>query len=480
MDPGARSVAPAMASAVSEVRVLAREHRGLLIVLVLGLIVRAAIVWATVGLPLRIVDEQHYHELAGHLRHEQAFAMDTGPTSMRPPLYPLFVAAIWTLSGRDSLEAVRIAQGLLGLLNVVLLYVIGLRLYGRRVAVLSAAGLCFYPSLLFLTALLLSEVLFTLLLTATVLAYVALVEKPRAALALATGLALGLAALTRSVMWPLIFALVPLVFLTTRSTRARRAQLAVWALVGYAVVVVPWAARNTRLQGTVTVIDTLGGLNLHMGNYEYTPFDRMWDAVSLEGERHWAAPLRREHPDVSIWTEGQKEKWAQERAIAYMSANPWLTLKRSLVKFADFWGLERELLGGFRQGLYAPPPWLALMAVALVGLTYVGAVLLASIGIFVAPPADRRAHILLLLLIVAMCAVHTIVFGHSRYHVPLMPILLLYAAAACQLHVWQRMRRRIAVAAVPVFTMALMLTIWLRELLVVDRGRLEELWRMIT
>ena len=48
---------------------------------------------------------------------------------------------------------------------------------------------------------------------------------------------------------------------------------------------------QSRLQGVPVIVDTMGGLNLHMGNYEYTPHDRPWDAVSLSGPLNWAAEL---------------------------------------------------------------------------------------------------------------------------------------------------------------------------------------------
>jgi hypothetical protein len=43
-----------------------------------------------------------------------------------------------------------------------------------------------------------------------------------------------------------------------------------------------------------------------------------------------------------------------------------------------------------------------------------------------------------------ICAVHTVTFGHSRYHLPLIPIVLLYAAAALlrARELWAHRRRR--------------------------------------
>ena len=62
------------------------------------------------------------------------------------------------------------------------------------------------------------------------------------------------------------------------------------------------------------------------------------------------------------------------------------------------------------------------------------------IGMCVVPPADWRVHAFLLLLIVFVTGMHTLVFGHSRYHLPLIPIVLLYSASVCAQArlVWQK------------------------------------------
>ena len=172
------------------------------------------------------------------------------------------------------------------------------------------------------------------------------------------GLALGLAALTRSVLWPLPVVLCPLLAVLIQAPLARRLALPALVLVGYVVVVAPWAVRNTRLQEVLTVVDTMGGINLRMGNYGYTPDDRMWDAVSIGGEKSWVRGFATDRPDQKP-TEGRKDKWAQRKALAYMRAHPMITARRSLIKFADFWGLDREFIAGVQTGLFSPPTWLA-------------------------------------------------------------------------------------------------------------------------
>jgi 4-amino-4-deoxy-L-arabinose transferase-like glycosyltransferase len=458
-----------------------RAHRPLAVILAAGLIVRLVLLAGSGTLGLMIVDEQHYAELATSLSRGQGFAWADGRlTSMRPPLYPLFIATIWKAAGSESVQLVRAAQIAVGLGTVVLLYFLVLRLFNRRTATLSAALLCFYPSLLFSGVLLLTEVLVTFWLVLLAVEYFALVRRPGALLAAAVGATVGLAALTRSVFWPLPILLTPLTFFVIDGSFKRRARIAALVLAGYAAVVGPWALRNTRLQHTLTIVDTMGGMNLRMGNYEHTPIDRMWDAVSLGGEKSWSYGLGDRHPEARTWTDGQKEKWAQREAVAYMLEHPGVTLVRSAVKFADFWGLERELLAGLLTGLYQPPAWLAVIMVAAVAVAYPLLALGASIGLFRVTAASRPIHFLIFSVALLLVGVHTIVFGHSRYHLPLVPFLAMYAAAALTEGSWRSMFAEPRRAVWPLASMAVLLAIWGRELVFRDLERVQGLLKLLS
>jgi 4-amino-4-deoxy-L-arabinose transferase-like glycosyltransferase len=451
-------------------------HRALLALLLVALAIRVALVAGSTTMRLQIVDEQHYAQLASNLLHVQQFAFEPGkPTSMRPPLYPAFVAALWKIAGTEDPQVVRGAQVVLGLLLVIGTYSLTLRLYSRREAIIAAAIMACYPSFLYAGALVLTEVLFTALLLTFVLLYVSVVERPHAGKAVAAGALLGMAALTRSVLWPFPVLLLPLLFVSVRQSTRRRFAIAACCLLGYVAIVGPWAVRNTRLQQTFVVVDTMGGMNLRMGNYEHTPDDRMWDAVALTGEKNWSYELGRTEPDVLTWTVGQKDKWAQKAAVAYMIRHPWITLRRSVIKFADFWGLERELVAAFRAHLYNPPVWFVLLAVVGVAVTYPLVALSAAIGVWRAAPAERRAHWLRLALIGFVTAVHSIVFGHSRYHLPLVPFLAIYAAATWTSGTWRNLLGNLRLSAGPVALMAVLVALWGHEVLVRDSERIRAL-----
>jgi 4-amino-4-deoxy-L-arabinose transferase-like glycosyltransferase len=446
----------------------------------LALVVRLAALWAVAGIEPQIVDEQHYRQLATSLAQGDGFAWaPSNPTSLRPPLYPTLIAGIWRLTGSESLQAVRSVQVVLAVASIWLLYLLGARLFDRGTAASAALALALYPSLIFSGVLLLTEVLFITIVLGALYLTVVLLERPSWWLALASGAAFGLGALTRSVLWP--FSIVVVIFLALALPVPARTRLKYCSLLlaGFALVVAPWSIRNTMLQRTFTVVDTMGGLNLLMGNYEYTPEDRMWDGISLTGAQSWDAPLLLVPRPEGGWTEGTKEHWAQRRAVQFMLAHPIVTARRSVLKLADLWGLERDWIAGVEKGYYQPPVWFAVLSGAAVLIAYPAVLLAAIAGVFLAPPVFRRAHWLLILLILFVSAIHSITFGHARYHLPLMPVLMLYAAAALR-HGGAIVRTlSLRAAAAPAMAMILAALVWGHEVFVRDADHIAALMRTL-
>src|SRR5262245_6207613 len=131
-------------------RTTARGQRALAVALVIGALLRGVILWNTTGLGTEIVDEQHYATLAGNILDGHGFAWDADhPTSIRPPLYPGLVAAIWSVAGQGNLQAVRLVQILMALGTAGLIYSLGRRVFDAGVGRYAAALFWLYPSVLF-------------------------------------------------------------------------------------------------------------------------------------------------------------------------------------------------------------------------------------------------------------------------------------------------------------------------------------------
>jgi hypothetical protein len=191
----------------------------------------------------------------------------------------------------------------------------------------------------------------------------------------------------------------------------------------------------------------------------------------MEGDRAWHAVLRKRIPQNQRLTQGQLDKLAMRYGIDYVLAHPLQTAERDVAKFFHFWQLEREIPAGLSRGYWGgfSKPFVLVFSLAIVGV-YAATMLAGTLGIFLTPPRDRRMHVFLILLAGFVCAVHTVVFGHSRYHVPLMPIVMIYAAAAWSARGTLLANWRTWQFAAAALVCLVLLAAWGREL-VIEAGR---------
>src|SRR5262245_43055959 len=158
-----------------------RDGRALLLFAVaLGLLLRVGILAHTVGLGTPIVDEQHYSQIASNILNGHGFAWGPGrPTSIRPPLYPSLVAAVWAIAGEGNLQAVRLVQVGLSAATAWLVFLIGRRAFTPVAGRVAAGVVWLYPSFIFFDVTILTETLYTFLLVSFVLLTVKVIETPR-------------------------------------------------------------------------------------------------------------------------------------------------------------------------------------------------------------------------------------------------------------------------------------------------------------
>ena len=455
----------------------------LVAILVVGIVVRALLWTWFAGLDLHD-DERDYNALAVSLAQESTYRLEGQTTSIRPPLYPLAVSLVYRALGvrtADELsgaqQAVRALQAIFSLLTVLLVYRLASDLFSARVGLWAAGIVCFYPSLLAYNNLILTETLFTFWLTLSVWLAVRYLRSGDWRWAVGTGAAIALGALTRSALWMFPPALA-LFWMVLASGGWRVRLLGPLCMIAtFSLVIAPWAVRNTRLERTFTTIDSMGGRNVMMGNYEYTPLWRAWDAIGITGEHAWYRVLAGRYDNFRELTQGQRDKLAMREGVRFMLANPALTAQRDLVKFFNFWQLEREVVAAAGRGLFGRLPTVVVLLLTLLifgsyALLFVGAV----VGAIAAPPIDWRAHLMCGLMVAFLCALHTAVFAHSRYHLPLVPILACYAAQALveRRWIWTARRGRfwLATAVASMFVAA-----WLFEIVYVDFDKFADIMR---
>ena len=389
------------------------------------------------------VDARVYHEwalqIAGGpwLGHEPFFMA---------PLYPYFLSWVYGIFGPSFLVA-RLVHCLLGTVTCVLVWRLAREFFDRRVSLLAGFLVAFYSMFLFYEGSLLLATLLTTLTTLTVLAAVRALALPTPIRWAGVGSLVGLTALARPNV--LLFAPVLLLWmfgvLRREASRWRRLALAAAFMTGGAVLVLPVTLRNLVVTGDATIIATSGGSNFYSGNNPDAngaylvprPFSRLaTDSAPEQAVRY------HEYAERALGRElrpSEASAYWFGRGLEYIRENPaaWLRLEaRKLALFlnaAEIWNNRSfELARRFSWLLQLP-------------LVSFGAIApFAFLGIGVSTRHAKR-----LFPLYAMVGVYLLTallfFVLSRYRIPVVPVLIVFAAhgAVYLLDAWRERRIRV-------------------------------------
>jgi 4-amino-4-deoxy-L-arabinose transferase-like glycosyltransferase len=313
------------------------------------------------------------------------------------------------------------AQVALGALICGLCGWLGRLLFDARTGLLAASIASVYPALVAFSHYLWAATLFTALLLLGLVGVV-LAERHRRdrLIAVATGVAFGLATLTRESALPIAGG-AALWWLWQAPPAARLRALARSALLlGTALLVVaPWTLRNHEKLDQLVLVSNAGWLALVQGNSLGHPnwFERDASA-QIEFVREYRATPERERPVLS------RER---VRTLVRDEQPTWLfkklALNLSLLFRPDsflFWKL------GF--GAYGDID-LARSRFAMIGT--MAAYLLVMTGAILGGAAAGASRWRFLVCISApLVALHVVAFASARYRLPLMPVFIAFAAHA--------------------------------------------------
>ncbi len=419
----------------------------LLLILLSGFLFRVFVLGVLDGSNLSIVDETHYDEIAVHLTKTGNYGTDKEELiSIRPPLYPYFLSKIYSIAGCPNYTAVRCCQIIISLATVLCVYGTAREtgFLSRNSSLIAAGIFALYPSLVIQNFFILTETLFTFFLVLVLWTSLRFLRTGSLWAIAFCGILIALGSLTRSILWlsPIPLALF-ILFIPNKNpvfSWKRRTSAAFLLLLCAGLTMTPWILRNTNLQKTFTAIDCMSGRNLMMGNYENTPLYRAWDAISILPPNDWYTILKKDWSEKNTGSfdalsQGMKDREAGKYAKEFIKSHPTLTLQRTVMKSLCFWQLERSIPSGVQQGFWGLDRFsgtagkiLFLVTTVLVMFPFVLLFQCAIWGFF-AVFSSKNIHAIALLLAVTLYfwVLHSIAFAHERYHLPLVPILILFA-----------------------------------------------------
>jgi len=212
-------------------------------------------------------DAAAYDRIARNLLAGQGFAEFAGrATAFWPPLYPAFLAGLYSLLGHNLLLA-RLLQAVLGAATVLAAAKAFEGALGRRTAALAGLGMACYPYLVYFGTWLIAEALYLLLLCLSLLVATRMQARPTLRGYATLGLLLGLGALTK----PAGLMLVPLLLVwvwvapPARTGRVKLLQGALLLAVCVATLA-PWTVRNYLVFRSFVPVSTNGGYTFYGAN----------------------------------------------------------------------------------------------------------------------------------------------------------------------------------------------------------------------
>ena len=351
------------------------------------------------------------------------------------PLYPYFLGLVYAIVGRDLL-LVRIIQALIGSAACVLLGAAASKLVSKRVGLIAGLMLAVWAPAIFFDSLLQKSVLDMFFMCLS-LWLISAISNQQSAISAPAALGAALAALSLTRENGLLLVGVVAVWLWFRGKRA-----VLLFAVGLALVFAPVVARNYSVDGGFYLTTSQFGSNFYIGNnpnadgtYASIRFGR----GAPEFERLDAKEVAEETVGRTLAPSEVSSFWTG-RALGYITSQPWSWVKltgRKILLLVN----RTEMLDTEAQESYQE---FSIVLRVLAWVTHFGVLVpLAVAGMIIAWPDRRRLWIIYALASAYAISV-VMFFVFARYRYPLVPFLIVFAAAAFDSRLRERLAARFA------------------------------------
>lgn len=388
------------------------RHKNLIyIVLVIAFFVRLGYV-LTLGEKLYWEDEHDYSALGQSLADGKGFVNAAGePTAFRPVGYPLLLAALHAVNLQEPSE-VRLAQTVLGVICVWLVYLLALLLMPRGYAVLAAFYAALYPYFIFMTGTLLASLWFSVTLLAFTYLFMQGERKRKIWLFGMSGIFLGISALSVTTATMLAPAAILWLILKNRNSMRSILRYAAVFSAAFFLIVAPWMLRNQQSLG-VAQLSTNGGRNLWLGNNPAS-------TINTGSDIDMPADLQAR---IDAASEVEADRIYSAEAKTHIYAHPQRFLLLSVKKGAALWRVDPSPTTAGYSTNSRVDDWVSV-------LSYTPVLLLAIASFFLAKRAQKIDTLLWIFFFLQFTAMHAVYISKVRFRLPLDHFLIIMAVFA--------------------------------------------------
>lgn len=394
------------------------------------------------------VDAYAYFDYASHYANGE-WLYPPGDVYWQPPFYSMFLGALMNAVGSEVLW-LKAAQFIIGSVNCVLVYMLGARVFNKRVGLIAGIAAALYGPMIYFDGEFLTPPLQIFLNLCFVLVLYSAVGRKSVMLSGLAGLLLGLSIVTRpdvagfgaaAVLW--------MALVLRKELELRRLAVLCGVMILFAVAPAQiMHLRNIVVGSDDVTISYNGGINFFIGNNEHADVTQ---AIRPGPPWDWFSTIpKRTNPSIKS---SELNAWFYDQAIQWAKHNPIGYLRLQTKKMAQYMtaveGRRNHDLYFYRQ--YSPLFSALVFKIGTFAFPFGLLFPLAVVGML---RCKRRPEITLLYAYLALQCLATVAFFVcARYRMTIIPVLLPFAVFGV-MELWRIGKEKQWRDAAPVISLA--------------------------
>lgn len=358
-------------------------------------------------------DALDWNNLAFDIIHHGKFS-----SNYRGPVYPLFLALIYSIFGY-SVYAVRIIQSILGALTCLTAYYIGKKVFNKNIGILAAGISCIYPYFIYYSADIMSETVLTFLLSLSILILFKWHENINIKNSILYGIIIGITLLCKGTFLPFYMLSLCWMLFAVKHTKFYIKLRSVFVVILFMfITLMPWIIRNYN-QYNKFVLLGLGGQSLWLANNPDSIIIEMLPAMNINKlSDNFTWYDAKKYAKILQLPAVEADKWFHDQAVDFIKTNPKIFIELSVRRFFHFWRLypliasfQNKIAAILTSGILLPLGWL---------------------GILLSFKVYYRKTVFLIMLLISISMIHTIFLSTIRYRVPVDLYMIIFASYTVQ------------------------------------------------
>lgn len=350
------------------------------------------------------------------------------PTAYYPVGYPAILAVLFWLTLHspvpdDLVMVATLANVAMATASVALVGVIARRLFGSRVGLVAAGITAVFPNLIFYTATVQLETAFILLTLAAVAVLVThnwSAGPPSRRRIVAFGVVLGASVVVRPFSLPLLAGLTAALLVSGSGWRRALGSTA-WAGLAVVVMMSPWTVRNLVAMDAFVPFSTNGGDTLCIdrsldatGSFRWSSHEGCASGEGVSAEEY---EVHQNAANTRLALRFVRQHPGKELRLIVARGRAMMANDHDGLVFVEGNG-NRPFLGARLRGLLS----------TVADWTFYGVAVLAVLGLPAFLRRRRPDVIFVLAALAALTAVPLLLWGNTRFHLPMLPFLAMAAA----------------------------------------------------